>query len=135
MFIIKDHRTGITYEAEDSFDLEKMLHSLFDDMVNTAEDEEWDPEDAAMLGIVKPSTLQDMIDTITLNVGNPHATYFGDVEDALNITVYFYEEDPEPEEKRVTLAELTASCHAAAALDSTARGQSAPERGGEAHGI
>ena len=134
MFIIKDHSTGITYEAEDSYDLEKMLHCLFDDMVNTAEDEEWDPEDAAALGIVKPSTLQEMINAITFNVGNPHATYIGDVEAALNITVYFYEEAPE--EKRVTLAELAASsCHAATALDSTARGQSAPERGGEAHGI
>ena len=130
MFIIKDQITGTTYEAEDGFDLEKMLHSLSDGMVNTAEDEEWDPEDASLLGIVKPSTVQDLIDTITLNAGNPHGTYYGDAEAALGLDVTFYEEDPEPEEKRVTLAELTASCHDAAdALDSTARGQSAPEPG------
>lgn len=113
-----------------------MLHSLSDGMVNTAEDEVWDAEDASLLGIVKPSDVQNLIDTIAQNAGNPHGTYYGDAEAALGLDVTFYEEDPEPEEKRVTLAELTASCHDAAdALACGDMGQSAPERGGEAHGI
>lgn len=130
MFIITDQNTGTTYEAEDRVDLEEMLHSLSGGIVNTAEDEEWDSEESKLLGIVKPSNVQDLIDAIVDNAGNPHGTYYGDAETALGFDVTFYEEDPEPEEKRVTLAELTASCHDAAdALDNTARGQSAPEPG------
>lgn len=130
MFIIKDQATGITYEADDRFDLEEVLHSLSDDMVNTPEDEEWDPKEAEQLSVVKPSTLQGHIDAIVQNAGNPHGTYYGDSEDAIGFDVTFYEEDPEPEEKRVTLAELAASCRDASnTLADSDRGQSAPEPG------
>lgn len=56
MFVIRDQNTGITYEAEDRLDLEEVLHSLSDGMVNTSEEEEWDAEEAEQLGIALTGT-------------------------------------------------------------------------------
>ncbi len=114
MYVVKDQITGTIYKAEDSFDLEEMLHRLCEPMVNTPEDEDWDPKDASLLGIVKPSTVQNLIATITQNAGNPNGTYYGDAEAAIGFDVTYYEEDPEPEVKCAGLAELRDSCRDAA---------------------
>lgn len=106
MFIVEDQTAGIRVQAADESQLEEVLHFLHKDMVNTPEDEPRCEEDE-MLGIVRPSDLQNLIDEIVYNATcKPGREEYTDANDVLRTYVYREEDDPDPDKDCMTFDEL-----------------------------